>query len=186
MRRLLFLAVVALQLLFLAGLVGKRLYLLRSGESALLACEPVDPRSILSGDYVRLNFTISRFTKEKLDELNLFNERFEPHQQVFVALERPPGQPHHRAVAISRDRSRLRQRWPLLIRGEVRGAYPLSRGEGVALEVRYGVEEYFVPQGEGLRIETSLRQTVVEVAVASSGESAIRRLFIDGKEVRFY
>jgi uncharacterized membrane-anchored protein len=50
--------------------------------------------------------------------------------------------------------------------------------------VRYGLESYFVPQGEGKNIEaTEKARLEVVAAVTPSGQSAIKRLLIDGKPV---
>jgi uncharacterized membrane-anchored protein len=76
---------------------------------------------------------------------------------------------------------RLRQRWPVVLRGTVREAHAW-----VGIDVRYGVEEYFVPQHQGRRIEQQISRTSVELAVAPSGASGIKRLFIDDQEVVFH
>jgi len=50
--------------------------------------------------------------------------------------------------------------------------------------VKYGLESYFVPQGEGKKIElTPKARLEVVAAVAPSGQAAIKRLLIDGKPV---
>jgi len=175
-----FVVVVVAQLLVLGAMVAKRVYLLRTGTPVLLECVPVDPRSLFSGDYVRLNYRISRFTAEELQRLNPTGESFKPHETVYLALERPRGAKFHEAREISHDGDRLRQRFAVVIRGTAR--------EGSAwtgLGVRYGVEEYFVPQHQGRRIEREMARTSVEVAVSAAGESGIRRLFIDDQEVQF-
>ena len=202
-RSQLFIAVVVLQALVLLGMVVKRQQLLDSPNTVLLQCEPVDPRSLLSGDYVILTYSISRFDGEKMRRLNLFHESYTYGETVYVALQ--PGQKipttenpesetaPHQAVAISRDLKKLRETYPLILRGRTTSdhQWPGSTEEvfdefSSGLSLEYGVEEYFVPQYEGRRIETELAKTTVEVALADSGESAIRRLFLDGEEVRFY
>jgi uncharacterized membrane-anchored protein len=53
-----------------------------------------------------------------------------------------------------------------------------------AVAVRYGLESYFVPQGEGKKIEQIPRGRLEVVAsVAASGQAAIKRLLIDGSPV---
>ena len=53
--------------------------------------------------------------------------------------------------------------------------------------IKYGVEEYFVPQFEGLEIEKNLqiKNVYAELAVGTQGESAIKRLFINNREQEF-
>jgi uncharacterized membrane-anchored protein len=53
-----------------------------------------------------------------------------------------------------------------------------------AVDVRYGLERYFVPEGEGKKIETTEKARLeVVAAVAASGQAAIKRLLIDGQPV---
>ena len=211
-RRPLFLGIVALQILVLAYMVLNRQQLLASPKSAFLQCEPVDPRSLLSGDYVILRYTISEFEGEELTRLNRFNESYRTNEFIYVALKAGEAQapragnagdkqtqhpPPHQAVAISKDLAKLQGEYDLILRGRVLYDFipptPAERAEFTdefhgysSLQIRYGVEEYFVPQFQGLEIEHAMAKTVVEVAVADSGESAIRQLFLDGEVVEFY
>ncbi len=195
----LFIAIVVVQLLVLAGMVFKRSQLLASPHSVLLQCEPVDPRSLLSGDYVILRYTISEFNPREMRRLNSFRENFSYGEWVYVALE--PGAragEAHRAVAVSKNLEKLREKHALILRGKSVSDYVAPEAGAVLsadsdqgdwneyLSLEYGVEEYFVPQYEGLAIENEIAKTTVEVALAASGESAIRRLFLDGEEVVFY
>jgi uncharacterized membrane-anchored protein len=84
------------------------------------------------------------------------------------------------AVSISRDLEKIRGESPVVIRGRV------EHGSSRRVRVVYGIESYFVPQFEGLEIEKHMANVEVEVAVAESGESAIKKLFIEDKEVEFY
>ena len=180
--RLGFIVVIAAQVLALGGIVAKRLILLRTGTSVMLECVPVDPRSILSGDYVQLNYRISRFNPGELQQINPAGEHFKAGETVYVGLERSPGSRFHEARELAHDLSRVRQRWPVVLRGTVRE----GRFFDGSVDVRYGVEHYFVPQHQGRRIEQQISHTSVELAVARSGESGIRRLLIDDEEVVFH
>ena len=52
------------------------------------------------------------------------------------------------------------------------------------LGVSYGIESYFVPQGQGVAIERTEKARIeVVAAVSPSGDAAIKRLLIDGKPV---
>lgn len=50
-------------------------------------------------------------------------------------------------------------------------------------QVRYGIESYFVPEGQGKRLEDLAREKRMAalIAVDSSGEAAIKGIIIDGK-----
>jgi uncharacterized membrane-anchored protein len=178
-RSLLYAVVVLAQLLALGAIVLKREHLLRTGEVVRLRCRPLDPRSVLSGDYVELTYLISSLSQVELKKLNRWNESFERRDTVYLAMTRAAGEETHHPAAISHRPERVR---PLgvVLRGTVTWPYP-------GVDVRYGVETYFVPQNEGPRIEAHQGDAVVEVAVSrSTGESAIRRLFVKGQELVFY
>jgi uncharacterized membrane-anchored protein len=72
----------------------------------------------------------------------------------------------------------------LLIRGRLAGpCVMISRGGCDNVRVNYGIESYFVPEGEGRDIEAARnrRKVAIVAAVAPSGRAAIKRLLIDGK-----
>jgi uncharacterized membrane-anchored protein len=54
-----FMAVVALQALSLAGMIGYKPLILESGQTITLETAPRDPRDPMRGDFVRLNYLIS-------------------------------------------------------------------------------------------------------------------------------
>ena len=57
--KLAFLAIVVAQVFLLLGLIGDREYTLRTGTDVLLTTVPVDPRSLLQGDFAILGYEIS-------------------------------------------------------------------------------------------------------------------------------
>jgi uncharacterized membrane-anchored protein len=176
--------------LVLCGLIRatvvQRAGILRSGQEARLELTPVDPRDLFRGDYVVLNYRIGT-VNVPLDVTTAFTRG----QQVFVTL-RPDANNMSRAVAISAERPAVTGD-DIVISGFVispstcmlndTGATDCKLGTR-AVGVRYGLESYFVPQGEGKKIEQTARGRLeVVAAVAPSGQAAIKRLLIDGKPV---
>ncbi|WP_245316608.1 GDYXXLXY domain-containing protein, partial [Bradyrhizobium manausense] len=53
------------------------------------------------------------------------------------------------------------------------------------LTIRYGLESYFVPEGEGRKLEQARNQQKLRIvaAVLPSGRAAIKRLLLDGEPV---
>ncbi len=51
--------------------------------------------------------------------------------------------------------------------------------------IQYGLESYFVPEGEGKKLEQARNQQKLRVvaAVLPSGRAAIKRLLLDGQPV---
>ena len=173
-----FIVIVVLQLMVLGAMIGERNRLLKTGTVVLLKCEPLDPRSLFSGDYVNLNYEISSISKDRVD----IKENFKRNDSVYIALEKEENGRFWNARAMSTDLESLQNKYPVVIRGKLRTYYTHSR----SYNIRYGVENYFVPQFKSSQIEKNLENVHVEVAVSDSGESGIRKLFINNREVTFY
>jgi uncharacterized membrane-anchored protein len=166
--------------------VVRRAAILRSGQEARLEVVPVDPRDLFRGDYVVLDYRIGTVDMSK-DVTTAFTRG----QQVFVTL-RLDASNKSQAVAISAERPAV-SGTDIVISGVVsspstcplnetgvRDCKPGSRAVGV----RYGLESYFVPEGEGKKIETTPKALLeVVAAIAPSGQAAIKRLLIDGRPV---
>ncbi|MBY9051603.1 GDYXXLXY domain-containing protein, partial [Pseudomonas fluorescens] len=71
----------------------------------------------------------------------------------------------------------------------IRGRVNYSCGSGRTfcdkLTIKYGLESYFVPEGEGKTLEQARNQQklLVVASVLPSGRAAIKRLLLDGKPV---
>lgn len=177
-------AVVVLLSLALLALVQQRASILQNGAEVRLRTVPVDPRDLFRGDYVVFRYGIS--TVEVAD-----SARFRPGDTVYVTL-RPGPDGFAAAVGVSGERP-APVSGETVIAGKVRSVGTCSRtGEGRldcsagrrSLDLSYGIESYFVPQGTGRAIErTDKARIEVIVAVSAAGAAAIKRLLIDGRPV---
>ena len=161
----------------LLHLVLDRMRLIAAGREITLPIRPVDPRDIFRGEYVRLGYDI-----DTLPLRLLTGERPADNAAFFVVLERGEGG-DWRPVQIS---SRMPS--PLPAERIALKARPLYRWPAVLSPeatqgVRYGIEQYFVPQGEGRRLESLAREKklAARIAVDSGGNAALKGLVIDGK-----
>ncbi|HOF34086.1 MAG TPA: GDYXXLXY domain-containing protein [Spirochaetota bacterium] len=177
-KKILFFILVAAQLAVLGSMIFKQERLLSGGTKILLKCIPVDPRSLFSGDYVILRYEITNIDTEKLKVKT--GTSFSMDQTIYVALEKDASAPYYNAAEVSSDIKTLSGRYPAVIRGKVEYAYDNS------ITIRYGVEDYFVPQNQGHYIESNMKSTTVEVSVDAKGNSAISQLFVNDSEVVFY
>ncbi len=173
-RKMAFIIVVLLQVLLLLGMVFKRVHLLKTGKVVRLGCRPVDPRSLLSGDYVELTYIAADLPRVRN---KIVGTDIKARSAVYVAVEKKKDSDTWDAVAYSMERKKVEGPDRVILRGRVK------RRNG---RVRFGVEQYFVPQFQGLRIEREIAKVTVDVAVSDDGECAIKRLYIAGKEVTFY
>ena len=168
------------------AMILPRAAILRSGQEVRLEIAPVDPRDLFRGDYVVLAYRIGTVNVES----NLTTS-FKRGQQVFVTL-RPDANNKAKAVAISAERPTVTGN-DIVIAGFVTASSTCRLNEAGtrdcklgtnAVGVRYGLESYFVPQGEGKKIELMEKARLeVVAAVAPSGQAAIKRLLIDGVPV---
>ncbi len=156
-----FLALVAVQALVLVGIAGAAELRLRSGREVVLQTTPVDPRDLFRGDYVTLHYEISTIPAGF--------HRYEVGDPVFVRLVR-----EGTAWSAAGTSPELRDGDEPTIRGTV-----IAVHRDAVLDVVYGIETYFVPEGRGFEIETADDVDVVAV-VDRTGRAAIKHLIVDG------
>lgn len=168
-RLIAFITLVVLQVLIVGNMASSRQAILDSGERVTLATRPVDPRDLFRGDYVVLRYEISIVD---LFEVAWIGDQVEPNETVWVALD--TSERIARPTAVSSD-------GPIPGAVSIRGTIMGSSPESVA--IKYGIEEYFVPEGTGREVEMAQEVEIV-VAVAEDGDSIIDYLILDGQKWR--
>jgi uncharacterized membrane-anchored protein len=178
----LFGAATLIQFALLTLMVIDRVQILREGTEVTLQTRPIDPRDFLRGDYVVLNYDISRLPAGPLQN-KLAGTR---NPIVFVKLA-PNRDGLYEAISVHADAVAVKSP-EVLIRGRVvygASCGPMGRAFCDKLQVRYNLESYFVPEGEGRKLEQvrNQRKLMVVAAVMPSGRAAIKRLLVDGEPV---
>jgi len=178
----LFAAAGLLQVALIAAIVIDRAGILREGTEITLKTRPVDPRDFLRGDYVQLRYDISSVQLGPLAGTPIAAR----HAPVFVKLA-PDVDGFYGAVSAHLQPVPVSGR-EVLIKGRLDRGFECGGGARTYCErgdVTYGLERYFVPEGEGRVIESARNQGKVSVvaAVTAGGRAAIKRLVIDGKPV---
>lgn len=171
------------QIGFLSWIIIGRAALLRDGQEVLLKVAPIDPRDLMRGDYVRLDYEISDVPVALVQNAP---------QAAFVSQEGPI------FVRLGRDEDGYwRPRSASLgepagnppagevdLRGNVEGGWSLEPGG--SYRVAYGMDRYYVPEGEGRVIETDMRERPFGIlaAVGHDGTAQIKAL-LDGQTVLY-
>jgi len=168
-------AIVALaQIGFLASMIAGRASILRNGTEVTLAVEPVDPRDLLRGDYVTISYNISSLPGS-----------------ILGLSEAEEGAPYTVTVRLRRGTDGI---WQAVAAqygeaiatpaadGEVdiRGTTQTAPGDNLAnIRVQYGIERFYVPEGEGRPIEEGVRERdyTMRVAVSGGGAAQIKALY---------
>ncbi|MCL6707965.1 GDYXXLXY domain-containing protein [Pseudomonas sp. R2.Fl] len=157
--------------------IERRAGILRNGAEVLLATEPVDPRDLLRGDYVVLSYPVSTVPAAEVT-----GERPAAPGRVAIWVRLAPGADGlwTRAEASfaelePRDGTVVLKSLPVERIEETGGIYRLD----------FGIERFYVPEGEGLDIEAARNDSRVTMAVrvGADGRAQVRTLFIDGKPV---
>ena len=166
-----------LQVGLIATMVIDRAGILREGTEITLQTSPVDPRDFLRGDFVVLSYDISSVPVGELK--GKLPQNREP--RLFVKLA-PKGDGFYGAVSVHLDPVPV-SGGEVLIQGRVTNWRWCGNCDN--LGVRYGLERFFVPEGEGRELEhaRNRRRLAVVAAVTPSGRAAIKRLLLDGKPV---
>ncbi|MGY3236647.1 putative membrane-anchored protein [Bradyrhizobium sp. USDA 4472] len=179
-KAVLFGAAILLQCALLILMVTDRAQILREGTEVTLQTRPVDPHDLLRGDYVVLGYDISQLPAGALAGQPSAGRN----PVVFVKLA-PDASGLYQAVSVHAA--------PVAVTAPevlIRGRVSYSCGSTVrtfcdGLTIRYGLESYFVPEGEGRTLEQARNQQKLRVvaAVLPSGRAAIKRLLLDGEPV---
>lgn len=149
-------AAILFQFLVLTGMYVKAQLPLWTGEEIRVKTVPVDPRSMFRGNYARLQYPFSEL------DASLFGDRsLRQGEVVYVSLEKT-GSGLYRLAGAGLEEPEE----GTFLRGRVSGSW--FRDSGESYRVRYGIEAFFAPKQEALRLEKVLR------------DAAEARLRVDG------
>jgi uncharacterized membrane-anchored protein len=152
-----FWGVVLAQMALLLAIVGVKEYTLRTGTTVTLQTVPVDPRSILQGDFAILRYEIATLPLHMSDL-----PRGTP---VYVTLIE--GEEVWEAQGYFLDHPSDEE---VFIKGTVDNRGLLD----------FGIGTYFVPEGTGHIIERA-RDVEVRVSVDGRGNAVIKEVLVDGE-----
>jgi len=167
------LLVAALQTAALVYMIVDRAGVLSSATVITLKVKPVDPSDMFRGDYVILNYEISNLETSALagDDEPYYRGGY-----AFVTLEQRDGV----WTPIAVNASMLSSRAPgtVVLRGQVETVSSNSGGAPPSLRLTYGIESFFVPQGQGKPIEDERQKgdLTAEIAIDNDGRAAIKSL----------
>jgi len=164
---------VALQTAALVAMIGVKQWTLATGTPVLLEIVPIDPRSLFRGDYVDLSYAIGRLDLDALGG----DDGFEEGDTIYVLLR--DGEPYWEPVSAHRERPPA-PAGEVAIEGEV---VMVRQDQNPRTFVRYGIETYFIPEGEGRELERPGRDKTVSIlaAIDRYGGAGIKAVFVNGE-----
>ena len=166
--------VLALQTAWILGTTFVQERALAGGKVILLETWRADPRDLLRGDYIGLNYKISDVTLSPPPGPSdvVPNSVVPPGTTIYVALE-PRGQFYE--VALASTNRITPAAGQVVLKGRCEhwwNASPRSK-----VHVEYGLERYYVREGTG----NPHGKITVQVAVPASGQATIKEVLVDGK-----
>ncbi|OJX99067.1 MAG: hypothetical protein BGP07_03100 [Rhizobiales bacterium 63-22] len=157
--------------------IERRASILRSGREIVLQTEPVDPRDLMRGDYVALGYDISSVMRKDIAGKPEGDSR-----TVYVAVKPDANGIWRFSRAAFRPFDDLAAD-EVQLRG--RSAYPISDETDAKIWLTFGIERYYVPEGQGHPIEDSERahRITAVVAVNAAGTAVLKALREDGRQL---
>ncbi|WP_171051012.1 GDYXXLXY domain-containing protein [Bacillus sp. BHET2] len=143
------------------GWIGYQVYsnesLLQNGETVILDLQPVDPRSLLQGDYVELNYAISQLEGTSIDD----------NGPITIVL-RQNAQGIHEYAGVNKFKGKWNSHYDkkpgdVLLNGKVTSSWNNSA------KITYGIEHFFIPEGTGMDVEGNVKAAVVKVSDKGNG-----------------
>lgn len=180
-------AAFAVQVALLGWMIWDRAMLIQNGREIRLAVVPVDPRDLFLGDYVVLSYGISRIDSGQVAGDN----EFFLGDAVYVTIA-DEGAGNWRATALAHKQPDD----GVFLKGTIERVASIDSGPDgdctgtvggcFGYDINYNLERFYVPEGTGREIENMRndQRVSVDVAVASDGRAALKRLLVDG-EVRY-
>jgi len=170
MKPKLLLLVLALQCAWIGYTVATQEHALAAGKIILLETRRVDPRDLLRGDYLILNYKISDVP------MNLFSPpapKDLPYgTKILVALA--PGTNRFWEITRASTNGLIATADEILVRGRSENPWWNTTN---AVHITYGIEKYFVAEGQG----NPAGKLTVQAVVTASGRAKIKEVFVDGR-----
>jgi uncharacterized membrane-anchored protein len=149
-------------IMIIVGFTAFKEFTLQTGDEILLKTKPVDPRDLFRGDYVVLRYDISTITT---DDLSYKGADFNEGDKVYVLLNVDDNKI---GSLLNIDKNKPKEAF--FIKGIIKNA------NKNILNIEYGIESYFVPEGEGIEIEKKLGEIYTKVSVDNFGNALIKSL----------
>jgi uncharacterized membrane-anchored protein len=170
MKLKLFMLVLVLQSAWVLGTVAVEEHSLASGKLILLETHRVDPRDLLRGDYLILNYQVGEIPR------GLFSPpmagELAPGARVYVILA--PATNGFFGVVRASTNVITPSAGEVLMQGKSDAQWWTGTN---AVHVEYGIEKYFIAEGTG----NPVGKLTVQAAVPASGHPRIKDVLLDGR-----
>ena len=149
--------IILVQLIISGGIFTKNEVLLQNGKEIKLALQPIDPRSLLQGDYVELNYDIAHVTLPHVKDGEKVKLVLRPNKQGVYE--------YARIYQADDDWNKpyASKKKDVVITGSYHD-----------WGIQYGIEHYFIPEGTGSKVESEARFATVRVG--KNGDAIVTKV----------
>jgi len=167
--------IIVIQIALLSAMVLNSYAVILWGEKVLLKVEPVDPRSLFQGDYVRLGYSFSNLDLTKIQH-DLDPQKIEYQDKIYLVLQEK-GRTWE-VVLATKDKAKINGQ--VYIEGKMLYTSPGDLSEeqwkeikekgleppANTLHLKLPIEQYYLPEGKGLEIEEQIKEGEIYAQVA--------------------
>ncbi len=171
MKLKLLILILALQSAWLLGTAAVQEHALATGKVILLETARVDPRDLLRGDYLILNYKISDVPTKLFSPP--VKKDLPDGTKVFVAVAPTTNQFY--AVVKASTNEFVPAADEVLLKG--RSAWPRWNAATNSIHIEYGLERFYVAEGTG----NPTGKLTAQAVVPASGRGRVKEVFVDGK-----
>ena len=159
---IIFFSIVAVQMIGLVTFAAVKQFVVATGTEVILQGAPVDPRSLMQGDYAILDYEIAGIPEDVKTEFAVGDD-------VIVALTKK-GEVWEAIRYLDDDRV-PKGNGEVFVRGQLQ-----SNGR-----IDFGIGTYFVPVGTGWQIERA-QDLKIRVSVSDDGDATVTGVIVDGED----
>lgn len=177
-----FIIAIVLQIIVIFTIIILKLSVLAGGTEIFLRITPVDPTSPLRGDYVTFRYDISNIDSYYLNGLQVRNG-----DTVYVILRNEGKYWGVESVKFDKPidvifiKGRVTSGGSLGGRGRMLAALPHILDDTDNIQVTYGIEEYFIPEGKGRNFNFWNKEAAAGIVVDEDGNAVLKRIYVDDK-----
>jgi uncharacterized membrane-anchored protein len=178
------LVLAVVQIGFLSWIIAGRAAILRNGKEVLLKVQPVDPRDLLRGDYISLNNNISRIPVKLIANIPQGVSTSDD-SSITVRLKKG-GDGYWQPTAAWLGKAPVPASPDEAdIAGHVAAGWDLGSPDAT-IAPDYGINRFYVPEGEGMAIQNDMRVRPfgIKLALSARGTAQIKAL-MDGDKTLF-
>lgn len=167
-----FILAVVLQLVIIFFIIGLNVKVIREGKEILLSIQPVDPKDPFRGDYIEFQYDISFIDR------NIFKgELPKAGQRVYVSLRKNKD----RWVIESAQKNKPDNNKVFLKGKVIRSGMDEFDNNNNGIRVNYGIENYFVAEGEGVDLRDERDDVYAKIKVDKDGKGILEQVYVNNK-----